>query len=1282
MRRVLMLMGALLLAIPLVGGCAAPALGEDEHHACELEPQALSSLGGYSEVETEEGTVGTAREELSSLSCKMSATTGYTSGKSFPIKVVTIDGKKVEWKTANAYMRMAQAAAKDGVQIRIVSGFRSMSEQQYLYNCYKTCSCNSCNLAAAPGYSNHQSGHALDLNTSSAGVYNWLAKHGGKFGFKRTVPSEAWHWEWWGSDTGQGPCNGDTLKANVTKRWSSARRYRGKNAHYIACAGDSFKLSFTLANKGTAVWRDVAGRGKKIGNDVFLETASGKTDKLTGKKRFSVKLNKNAVVRGDRNAKSCSDKNGCRRTTFIKGAMKAKAPAKSGIYTTRWRLRDRSAAWGKSSKGFGPKTELRVKVIQCEQPKAECGCRVWCSDGKSHKLAANITSASMCKSVAQTYCSKPAAYLDHSFQKCASTGTGGTGGTGGSSSSGGSGSTSSTTSTDSGGSEWPSLPGDDDAEDGDPGSEEDPSTVAEDGAGEDDGEEDAPGGYEDDGEGVGTEEPDDEDFVDDGYDGGDVDAADPDAAAEACSVRGAGAVTGSGAWLALALLVLGGAVRRRRRSQPRSRCAGLLVVLPLLLFALGCGAPDAGPEAASSSGALSGESPLVPIFQEASRETGVPAELLATISWLQARLSMNTGDHEEHAHGAPHEWGLMAIGSAGLLTLEQAAAEARVTPGEAAVDPRANVRAAAAWLAAEAQRQGLSPARHEDWAPVLDRYGGEELSSPVLRLLATGWVGSDDDELDVEVTGTAPIDEGDELGVLQEGLGYPGGKWSPASSSNYTNSNRGKADIRYVVIHTTQGSYSGAISWFKNPASNVSSHYVVRSSDGHVTQMVDDRDVAWHDACFNTNSIGIEHEGFVESPKKWYTDAMYRSSARLTSWLCDKYGIPKDRKHIMGHGETPDCSTHTDPGSGWDWNKYMSLVKSGGKVTKTLKAKSTKKWSNKQRFRGKAADYIACAGEPVKLGFTFKNTGSATWRDVEKRGKSVGSDVFLVTADGKKDKLTGRIRYSLRNNQNDLVRGDRNAKDCVGKRGCRRTRFIEGSMLGAAPKKPGVYSSRWRLRDYSAAWGKQSKGFGPKVAVKLKVVSCELPTTGCGCRVWCTDGKSQKLASTITSNAMCKSVAQTACKPAAYLKHDYVACAAPAPTPPSSGPNETGGGSGAGGESSAGGAGGASGSEGEGEAGETESDEEETDDNGWTTGDLDEDEDAIEEEDDAEFDDHGFTGDADADDALGDEAPGCALSPTGSRGQLPAGTAAGLVLAAAALLRARRRRLGAARRAS
>ena len=212
-----------------------------------------------------------------------------------------------------------------------------------------------------------------------------------------------------------------TLKAKAVRKWSSAQKYHGKSADYLACAGDNVKLSFTFANKGSATWRDVNGRGDSVGSDVFLVTANGKKDKITGHKRFSVSLDKNRHVRGDRKAPNCSSKSGCRKTTFVKGGMQGKAPKKPGIYASRWRLRDYSKAWGKHSKGFGPKVQLSLKVIDCDAPAQECGCRVWCSDGKSHRLSSNIQSNGSCESAAKSYCAPGngnGALFTYRYQAC------------------------------------------------------------------------------------------------------------------------------------------------------------------------------------------------------------------------------------------------------------------------------------------------------------------------------------------------------------------------------------------------------------------------------------------------------------------------------------------------------------------------------------------------------------------------------------------------------------------------------------------------------------------------------------------------------------------------------------------------------------------------------------------------------------------------------------------------------------------------------------------------
>lgn len=191
------------------------------------------------------------RDPLAAISCDEHTDTGYVKGEPFKITVVTVDGKPVELESANAFYQMAQAAAKDGVTIKVVSGFRTMAEQQYLYNCYINCNCNNCNLAAKPGYSNHQSGHAFDLNTGGAGVYNWLVKHGGAYGFSATVPSEDWHWEWWGGGPPtSGPCGQPDLRAEfVAQSFPFASK-----PPLLLNVGEGVDAWIDLKNTGKLAW--------------------------------------------------------------------------------------------------------------------------------------------------------------------------------------------------------------------------------------------------------------------------------------------------------------------------------------------------------------------------------------------------------------------------------------------------------------------------------------------------------------------------------------------------------------------------------------------------------------------------------------------------------------------------------------------------------------------------------------------------------------------------------------------------------------------------------------------------------------------------------------------------------------------------------------------------------------------------------------------------------------------------------------------------------------------
>ena len=62
---------------------------------------------------------------------------------------------------------------------------------------------------------------------------------------------------------------------------------------------------------------------------------------------------------------------------------------------------------------------------------------------------------------------------------------------------------------------------------------------------------------------------------------------------------------------------------------------------------------------------------------------------------------------------------------------------------------------------------------------------------------------------------------------------------------------------------------------------------------------------------------------------------MYQASAALAASICQRYGVPMDRNHVIGHYQVPDPNNvgeyggsghHSDPGPYWDWTYYMSLA--------------------------------------------------------------------------------------------------------------------------------------------------------------------------------------------------------------------------------------------------------------------------------------------------------------------------------------------------------------------
>jgi N-acetylmuramoyl-L-alanine amidase-like protein len=175
--------------------------------------------------------------------------------------------------------------------------------------------------------------------------------------------------------------------------------------------------------------------------------------------------------------------------------------------------------------------------------------------------------------------------------------------------------------------------------------------------------------------------------------------------------------------------------------------------------------------------------------------------------------------------------------------------------------------------------------------------------------------------------------------VLPKGTAdYPASVWRP--SPNY--GSRGGWRVSHVVIHTCEGNYAGCWGWLRNPAAQASAHYVVNATGSEITQLVREADRAWHVAAsykcslngntdcakngvsVNNFAVGIEHAGFA-SQATW-SGSMIDSSAKLTCDITKSHGIPRDRHHILGHGQLQP-GNRTDPGAHWPWTQYMDRVR-------------------------------------------------------------------------------------------------------------------------------------------------------------------------------------------------------------------------------------------------------------------------------------------------------------------------------------------------------------------
>lgn len=133
--------------------------------------------------------------------------------KSYPLPSTYNPGMNSE--AMAAFESMKKAAATEGINLFIVSGFRSYSYQANLYKNYvaRSGQAEADRFSARPGHSEHQTGLAMDLNSASSSFVGtkeaiWLANNSYRFGFIVRYPEgkesitgykyEPWHMRYLG----------------------------------------------------------------------------------------------------------------------------------------------------------------------------------------------------------------------------------------------------------------------------------------------------------------------------------------------------------------------------------------------------------------------------------------------------------------------------------------------------------------------------------------------------------------------------------------------------------------------------------------------------------------------------------------------------------------------------------------------------------------------------------------------------------------------------------------------------------------------------------------------------------------------------------------------------------------------------------------------------------------------------------------------------------------------------------------------------------------------------
>lgn len=325
-------------------------------------------------------------------------------------------------------------------------------------------------------------------------------------------------------------------------------------------------------------------------------------------------------------------------------------------------------------------------------------------------------------------------------------------------------------------------------------------------------------------------------------------------------------------------------------------------------------------------------------FESASKEFGVPAELLKVIgqvenNWTQIGPSIDQG------------WGIMhLVDNPYCNTLADAALLLDLPVQVLKDEAKHNIRGAAALLSKYADNNQIDRSIIENWFEPAKTFSG--LISEILRteqalryfkVMQSGIVSNTNwqEKIIIEPYYRKIMLDWERDYTKEKSPDYPDAIWNSSTQSPNYSSRYGVAIDTWVNHWIGVGTYAGAISWFQHPDNNNSSaHFVIRASDGEISQCVLVQYSAWHCGASgypdnNRRSIGVEHESTAANPDLWYSVPMLEASTDMARYFADLYSIPKVRAlpGIRGHNEMPGTSTSC-PGN-LPWDTWMDLLING-----------------------------------------------------------------------------------------------------------------------------------------------------------------------------------------------------------------------------------------------------------------------------------------------------------------------------------------------------------------